>query len=126
LAAEVHKRAPEHGGIGHNGPPADEATLTHDDLVLLAQTTEAAKLAVLSKNGSGIQAAVDVLSPLVKKLGNAILDQVNNMVTKFTSTVGFGGAVLMIGWIGGEIGFWDKAQVAAWLLSHLAKGLSGG
>ncbi len=60
------------------------------------------------------------------KLGNGILTQVNNLFTKFTGTLGVAGAVLLIGWVGDEIGIWSKAQVAAWLLTHLAKGLGGG
>ena len=126
LAAEVQKRAPEHGGIGHNGPPDDKATLTSSDRVIILRATQDAKLALLSKDQPGIQAALDVLAPLVIKLGNGIVDQVNNMFTKFTGTIGVAGAVLLIGWVGDEIGIWNKAQVAAWLLSHLAKSLGGG
>lgn len=126
LAAEVQKRAPEHGGIGHNGPPDDGATLTPSDRVIILRATQDAKLALLSKDQPGIQAALDVLAPLVIKLGNGILDQLNNMFTKFTGTIGVAGAVLLIGWVGDEIGIWNKAQVAAWLLSHLAKSLGGG
>ena len=35
------------------------------------------------------------------------------------------GTVLLIGWVGDEIGIWNEAQVAAWLLSYLAKNLGG-
>ncbi len=58
LAAEVRKRAPEHGGIGHNGPPHENATLIPSDRVSILRATEDAKLAVLSKDQMGIQAGL--------------------------------------------------------------------
>ena len=104
LTETVHKMLPAHGGIGHNGPPS----ITEDETRIVLRATAETRLAVLSSDYDAASLAWKAISPIVKKLGNSIAKQVENYCTKFTSTLAVTSALMATGYIGYELGFWNK------------------
>jgi len=108
----VHKMLPTHGGIGHNGPPP----MTDDETRIVLRATAETRLAVLSSDYAAARLAWESISPIVKRVGSSIARQVDNYCTKFTSTLAVTSALMATGWIGYELGFWNKAQAISTML----------
>jgi hypothetical protein len=119
LAEAVHKMLPTHGGIGHNGPPP----MTEDETRIVLRATAEARLAVLSSDYGAAHLAWESISPIIKRLGNSIAKQVDNYLTKFGSTLAVTSALMVTGYIGYELGFWNKAQAISTML-EIAKHFS--
>jgi hypothetical protein len=118
LMEAVHKMLPTHGGIGHNGPPS----MTEDERRIVLQASAETKLAVLSSDYDAAHLAWESISPIVKRIGSSIAKQVDNYCTKFTSTLAVISALMATGYIGYELGFWNKAQAISTML-EIAKHL---
>jgi hypothetical protein len=122
LAAVVAKLMPEHGGIGHNMPPADIPAITEEEKVVVLRATAETRLAVLSGDYSSASAAWEVILPIAKRVGEAIARQIDNGFTKFTGTVGIAAGLILAGYVGNALGFWSKAE-AINLMLEFAKHL---
>jgi hypothetical protein len=118
LTEIIHKMLPAHGGIGHNGSPP----ITEDETRIVLRATAEARLAVLSSDYRAAHLAWEAISPIVKKLGNSIAKQVDNYCTKFTSALAVASALMATGYIGYELGFWNKAEAIGAML-EIAKHL---
>jgi hypothetical protein len=112
LTEAVHKMLPTHGGIGHNGPPP----MTEDETRIVLRATAETRLAVLSSDYDAARLAWASISPIIKRLGNSIAKQVDNYLTKFGSTLAVTNALMVTGYIGYELGFWNKAQAISAML----------
>ncbi len=119
LTDTAHKMLPTHGGIGHNGPPP----MTEDERRIVLQVSAETKLAVLSSDYDAAHLAWESLSPIVKRIGSSITKQVDKYCTKFTSTLAVTSALMATGYIGYELGFWNKAQAISTML-EIAKHLT--
>jgi hypothetical protein len=106
LTETVHKMLPTHGGIGHNWPPP----MTEDETRIVLRATAETRLAVLSSDYNAAHLAWESISPVVKKVGNSIAKHVDNYCTKFGSTLAVTTALMATGYIGYELGFWNKAE----------------
>jgi hypothetical protein len=106
LTETVHKMLPAYGGIGHNGPPP----ITEDETRIVLRATAETRLAVLSSDYDAAHLAWEFVSPTIQKLGNSIAKQVENYCSKFTSTLAVTTALMAAGYVGYELGFWNKAQ----------------
>ena len=112
LTETVHKMLPTHGGIGHNGPPP----MTEDETRIVLRATAETRLAVLSSDYDAAHLVWESISPIVKKFGASIAKQVDNYCTKFGSTLAVITALMVTGYIGYELGFWNKAETVSAML----------
>jgi hypothetical protein len=118
LTEQVRQKRLMHGGMGHNGPPP----MTEDETNVVLRATADARLAVLSSDYRTAELAWETMSPVVQKLGASIAKQVENYCTKFTSTVAITTALMATGYLGYELGFWNKAEAISAML-EIAKHL---
>ena len=116
FADAVQKLAPEHGGIGHNGPPEDVPSITEDERRTILRATAATRIAVLSSDYSAAGLAWQNISPIIGKLGGAIAKQIEAFSTKFSATLGITTALIATGYIGDILGIWDKAEAISAML----------
>jgi hypothetical protein len=112
LTETVHKMVPAHGGLGHNGPPP----ITEDEKRIILRATAETRLAVLSADYGAAHLAWESISPIVKRFGNSIAKQIENFCTKFISTFAVASALTATGYIGYELGFWQKAEAFSAML----------
>lgn len=122
LAGAVRTLAPQHGGMGHNGPPEDGPSMTEDEQRVVLKATENARLAVLSSDYSAANAAWEAARPVFEKIGSAVGRHVDTYCNKFTATLGVTTALMTTGYIGSWLGLWNKAQAITAML-ELAKHL---
>lgn len=90
LTAAIEKLAPDYGGTGHNQPPADEP-LTADERRLTLEMVDRAKAGVAAGDRAGLnmaQSAWSSLTPVAEKLGNWLLQRVNDFGTEFAKGAG--------------------------------------
>ena len=119
LTEDMHKMLPTHGGIGHNGPPP----MTEDETRIVLRATAETRLSVLSSDYGAAHLVWESISPIVKRLGNSIAKQIDNYLTKFGSTFAVTSALMVAGYLGYELGFWNKAQAISTML-EMAKHFS--
>jgi hypothetical protein len=112
LTETVHKMLPTHGGIGHNEPPS----ITEDEKRIVLRATADTRLAILSSDYDTANLAWDSISSIIKRIGNNIAKQIDNYCTKFTNTLAVTSALMATGYIGYELGFWNKAQAISTML----------
>ena len=93
-----------HGGIGQNGPPL----MTDDEIRSVLQATAETRVALLLSDYDAARLAWESISPIAKKVGNSIVKQVDSYDTKYTSTFAVTSALMATGWIGYELGSWNK------------------
>lgn len=79
---------PEHGGMGHNGPPEDEPVTSEEKVVVLRAVSDL-RMAVSSGSGQSILAAVWTgTAAITTKLGGWVLKQVDAFVNSFMPAAG--------------------------------------
>jgi|GEM_PF-4667767 len=122
LTEAVRRLAPQHGGIGHNGPPKDGPTITEDDQRVVLKASADAQLAVLSSDYSAAGLAWETAKPVFDKVATAVVRHVDAYCNKFIATLGVTTALMATGYIGSLLGLWNKAQAIAAML-ELAKHL---
>ena len=86
--ARFQALTPEHGGMGHNGPPEDEP-VTFEEKVTVLKAVSDMRLAVSSGDDPSVLDAVwSGVSAIAAKLGNWALKQVDTFFTNFTPAAG--------------------------------------
>jgi hypothetical protein len=110
FADVVRTMARPPGGIGHNGPPEDDASLSEDDQLLVLKANADARLAVMSSNYDAVEVAWAAAKPVFDRVGAAINRHVKTFCNKFATTAGINMALIATGYIGELLGFWSKAQ----------------
>jgi hypothetical protein len=118
----LRKPTADYGGIGHNRPPDDGPTITEEEKQIVLRATAETRLAVLSSDYRAASLAWEAISPIIKKIGNGVATQIANLCTKFASTLGVAAALMATGYIGYELGFWNKAEAISAML-EIAKHL---
>ena len=114
----MRKIRPAYGGIGHNGPPS----ITEAETRIVLRATAETRLAVLSSDYDAAHLIWESIAPIVKGIGSDIAKQVENYCTKFTGTLAVTTALMATGYIGYELGFWNKAEAISAML-EIAKHL---
>lgn len=122
LTEVVRKLAPQHGGIGHNGPPEDSPPITEDDRRTVLKASTDARLAVLSSDYPTAGLAWEAAKPLFDKIASAVGRHIDTYCNKFSATFGVTTALIATGYIGSLLGLWNKAQAITAML-ELAKHL---
>ena len=118
LMETMRKIRPAYGGIGHNGPPS----ITEAETRIVLRATAETRLAVLSSDYDAAHLIWESIAPIVKRIGSDIAKQVENYCTKFTGTLAVTTALMATGYIGYELGFWNKAEAISAML-EIAKHL---
>lgn len=116
LADLVRKLAPQHGGMGHNGPPDDGRPITEDEQRIVLKASEDARVAVLSSDYSTASAAWETAGPAFEKIASAISRHVDTYCNKFVATLGVTTALMATGCIGEWLGLWHRAQAITAML----------
>ena len=119
----VEKLRPGHGGIGHNMPPGNVPAITEEDKAVVLTATAKTRLAVLSGDYSMASTTWQAISPIVKRLADGAAKQIENLFTRFTGTIGVASALIVTGYLGYELGFWNKAEAISAML-EIAKRLA--
>lgn len=122
LADVMRKLAPQHGGMGHNGPPDDGRLITEDERRIVLKASEDARVAVLSSDYSAASAAWETARPAFEKIASAISRHVETYCSKLAATLGVTTALMTTGCIGEWLGLWHRAQAITAML-ELAKHL---
>jgi hypothetical protein len=110
LADAVRNITRPPGGIGHNGPPEDDASISEDDQRLVLKASADARLAVMSSDYSAAEVAWEAAKPVFDRIGSAIGRHVDTFFDKFAATAGIIMALIATGYIGELLGLWNKAQ----------------
>jgi hypothetical protein len=105
----VRKLSPEHGGIGHNGSP-DFVPISEAERSVILEATANTRAAVLSSDYKAANLAWSILSPIIKRIGNAISRHIETLFNKAAIVAGAGIGLISIDYLGYEIGLWDKAE----------------